>query len=144
MCPECGYYFRGIQANSSVQRLSMMLHNAQQEVKQRIEERKRNSGKKGFLLGLFDTIEFLDSDREEADVLSNIIITFPVPTTKEDLLEFILYLEPKTHEKLFSNTSELQYRLSKAYKKKYEECRKKALVFFPDDPTVMKALGIRR
>ena len=144
VCPECGYSFRGIQANSSVERLSIMLQNAQMEIKHRAEERKRRAMNKSALLGILSSVDILNEDRDQIDILSNVITNFPVPTTKEDLIEFVLFLEPKTHVKLFSSGTSVQYHLSKAYKKKYEECRKKALVFFPNDPTVMLALVFRR
>lgn len=55
----------------------------------------------------------------------NIIINFPVPNTKEDLLEFIFF----TKSKAFSRDE-----LSDAYRKKYYECIDKASFYFPNDP----------
>ena len=143
-CPECGYFYRGINANSSVERFSAMMQEAQLHIKQRADERKQRAMRKSSILGFLSTYDIIHEDRDQIDILSNVIDNFPVPTTKEDLLEFILFLEPKTHVKFLNSSGSVAYNLSKAYKRKYEECCRKAMVFFPNDPTVMQAIARRR
>jgi len=60
------------------------------------------------------------TDRKE-----EIIESFPVPNTKDDLLDFIIALKPK-----MMDTSDS---LSHSYFKKYEECISKAKLLFPGD-----------
>ena len=55
-----------------------------------------------------------------------IIITFPIPNTKEDLFEFLSSLQPRIRD--------TKDPLSKAYFKKYHECINKAKLSFVDDP----------
>lgn len=114
-CSECGYEFAGIEANSSVTKLSEQL--------QKIEE--RSSG------GLFSSFADMQGTSKRTKEMATTITNFPVPTTKEDLLEFILFLQPKT--KRFSNDPTLRV-LQPAYKSKYKECLGKAKLFFADDP----------
>ena len=116
-CAECGYEFVGIEANSSVVRLSEMLR--------QIES--RSSG------GLLSSIGDLYGMSKRINEMSSVISNFPVPTTKEDLLEFILFLQPKTKASSFSSDQTL-LKLKPAYKSKYKECLGKAQHFFADDP----------
>ena len=113
-CADCGYTFRGIEANSSVERLSKLIREAE-------EQYPANAMAEMFGIS------------KRMTVIPSIISNFPVPTTKEDLLEFILFLEPKTK---VNRGQDLAYDQKKcqAFKKKYNECINKARLFFPDDP----------
>lgn len=114
-CADCGYTFVGIEANSSVTKLSEML--------QQIE---KNSSSDMLSTVIMGTSKRLNE-------MSSAITNFPVPTTKEDLLEFILFLQPKT-KKPSINSDVNQVKLYPAYKSKYDECVNKAKLFFADDP----------
>ena len=59
----------------------------------------------------------------------NTILNFPTPTTREDLLDFILVLQPKS-EKGGADDMEIV----KAYRTKYHECINKAKFLFSNDP----------
>ena len=123
VCSECGYEFRGINANSSVERLSQMLREA---------EKGDYSTKGGN--SLFDKLGIgmsqLQPEMSKRSAKETIIRTFAVPTTREDLLEFILFTKTRAFQKSLTNTDEL-YR---AYRSKYDECIEKARFHFPDDP----------
>lgn len=67
-CPECGYEFENIEANSSISKLFEMLNDVD-----------RNS-----LLGFNATTK-----------KKSIIQNFPVPNAKADIIEFIVALQPK-------------------------------------------------
>lgn len=116
-CSECGYEFAGIEANSSVTKLSEQL--------QKIEQ--RSSG------GLFSNVAEMYGASKRLKEMATTISNFPVPTTKEDLLEFILYIQPKIKS---SNASsyDRQNVIPNAYRQKYEECINKVKMFFGDDP----------
>ena len=118
-CAECGYAFVGIEANNSVTKLSEQLA--------KIENRFSNQGGDlGAAIG-----SFFGNSRHTTEVVS-IISNFPVPTTKEDLLELILFVQPKT--KHHSNESGEENKIATAYHRKYVECIEKAKIFFADDP----------
>lgn len=96
-CPECGYHFGGVEANSSARKLAAML----------------NASK----------------DQDE-DKRSNIVVNFPVPTTKADLLEFMADLLYRA--KHYEESGE--YKMASAFKAKFKECATKARIYFRSDP----------
>lgn len=112
-CSQCGYEFRGIAANSSVERLSKMIMEAEKKYDTNV------------ILELFGA-------SKRTSVICSIISNFPVPNTKEDLMEFILFLKPKI--KAGHNSDISDEKIAGAYKRKYQECCDKARHFFPNDP----------
>lgn len=114
-CDECGYAFVGLKANSSREKL--------QQILAEIERRHSSNLKSVFF------------PQGRISELDNAINTFPIPTTKEDLLEFIMFLEP-----LASNWRKSENQNGPAYKSKYKECIKKAEFYFSDDPMFKKIL----
>lgn len=116
-CVECGYAFRNINANSAVEKFSILLREAET----------MNLTRRG----IFD-ISGSDDSYRRAQIVRTTIEDFPVPSGKEDLIEFILFLEPKTTGSMFKNP------YKEHYKTKYEECIKKAQFFFGDDPDIQK------
>lgn len=123
-CEDCGYVFRNITAISSRQKLSDLVA----EINQRDFT---TSGLTGFL-GL-DLMKEERRDKARASAIYN----FPVPTSKEDLLEFILFLAPQNDKRMIDND---QKETVKAYRMKYKECLTKAEIFFADDPQFQKIL----
>ena len=99
VCGECGYEFRGVGVNSSVEKLSNMISNAV-------------------------------AMQEDDDTIKKIILNFPIPSTKEDLLEFIFFTKSKSRVSL----SESETTLPDAYRQKYYECVDKAKFYYSDDP----------
>lgn len=118
-CTECDYIFRGIEGNSSRQKLGMI-----------IDEIDKREFKTGGLFGLLGGDIFEEERRDEARARA--ITNFPVPNTKDDLLEFIMFLQPMT-EIGFLNQGDVGPRTTRAYKTKYKECINKAKLFFADD-----------
>lgn len=121
-CVSCGYTFVGIRANSSVERLSEKINSL---------EAKFASGDSSFLKNEIIRVFSMGMD-DRTRSIQTAIETFPVPTTKEDLMEFILYLKPKSKKILSGSHSEMK--ISESYKKKYDECVEKARHFFGNDP----------
>ena len=120
-CSDCGYSFRGIEANSSIERFSEKLN----EIEDRFEG-------KGSILQ--NTIFELFSPGTDArtKAIQTAIESFPIPTTKEDLLEFTMFLKSKGKKPHGGTPS--QANICSSYRKKYNECVDKAKVFFADDP----------
>lgn len=108
-CSACGYEFKNLDALKSSQKLAEKLEEINLEY--------RRSGKGNFL----STQNKINAE------LSSAIKNFPVPTTKEDILDFIIAMQSKW------NTEE-DYIIRGAYKSKYDECINKAKILFPNDP----------
>lgn len=126
-CDACGNAFVGIDAINSRIKLSLILE----------EIEKRDYSPKSMIGMVFGNI-LADSDRDKARARA--IIDFPIPNSKEDLLEFILYLQPHSRRSSYDGERETL----KAYKQKYEECVNKAKFHFPNDPKVQEILPEKR
>lgn len=116
-CSACGYEFRNVEALKSSQRLAEKL--------EAIDEAYR--GKK-----IEHNVGFgMKEDRTRFDILrekDTAIKNFPVPTTKEDLLDFAISMQSKW------KSDDGYSGLRSAYKAKYDECVNKAQILFPNDP----------
>lgn len=84
-CPDCGHEFRNVQASSSVQRLFEMLNE--------LEGTRRESSALGGLNNVFGQAFGLKNKTESRK--HELISNFPVPNTKEDILEFLALALPK-------------------------------------------------
>lgn len=119
-CSACGYEFRNVEALNSSQRLADKL--------EAIDEFYRGKTiTDSTLFGKFDMTESRIVNEK-----SSIIKNFPIPTTKEDLLDFAINMRTN-----WANTSSIDgdvAPIKKAYKAKYDECIAKAELLFPDDP----------
>lgn len=126
-CKECDYTFVGIRGNSSVQRLSDQLMAA--------ESKHSNDGFAKSFLGE------LGIGSSRAKTMCNVIQNFPIPNTKEDLIEFILFLYPKaTNTSVWKVSDRDQLQMNKAYKVKFDECVNKAKFLLKDDPQMIELL----
>ena len=113
-CESCGYAFVGIKANSSAEKLAQQLH----ELDVRYSENKKG-------LNIFAASDQeVYKNRERVSVIKN----FPVPSIKEDLLEFAISMRSK-----WMNTESTSLPEKNAYKAKYHECIEKIKFFFPGD-----------
>lgn len=113
-CRECGYAFTGIEANSSAKLLD-----------ERLRAVKTTNNP---ISSVFGSALGFGESKERA----NIISSFPIPNSREDLIEFLQFIEPKITPNPPSNSqAEAQ-----AYKEKFKECLNKLKDSFPDDPMV--------
>ena len=120
ICKDCGFEFRNIKANSSVKELSEKL----------------------------EQVSNTHSDSQNEQGMSNasivrleIINSFPIPNTKDDLMEFALYLAPKIKTYSFFNEwNEGLASLNSTYITKYQEIILKAKVIGKDDPSFSKSI----
>lgn len=118
-CSACGYEFRNVDALNSSQKLAEKL--------EAIDEAYRG---KNITSSGWDTSwqkSRMDNAREKVTVIKS----FPVPTTKEDLLDFAVSMQSRWKS---SSEQDEQSGLRSAYKAKYEECVNKSKLLFPDDP----------
>ena len=106
VCPECGWEFDdGNDKESAVQRLSAELKKCH-----------------SFLGAL--------ADKTEGDV----ILSFAIPKTKNDLLELLIYFKSRRDEKEEVSASYGEKKSRRVFKTKYEECILKAKQFYKSDP----------
>lgn len=108
-CNECGYEFRNVEAIMSSQRLAEKI--------EAIQEAYRGKGER--------------SDWDAREEIVRVIKAFPVPTTREDLIEFITSMRAKWRN---ASTKDEHDGSKEAYRAKYTECMSKAKVLFADDP----------
>lgn len=142
-CTECGHLFTGIAANNSATELANRLKEIEEKYAKQITDLHKDSTdfeKKSAEEHIWESDE-RRKNREDSEYrllkqteenrkkeITNTILNFPTPTTKEDLLDFILSLQPKA-EKGGADEEE-----TKAYRTKYYECINKAKFLFGDDP----------
>ena len=95
-CGYCGHAFTNVDANSSIERLFKMLNEAED---MRIME-KQSDNPFSAIGGVFS--ESLSNirgpgkvDRKKMEIISN----FPIPTTREDMLEFLSLALPRAQKK---------------------------------------------
>lgn len=119
-CSACGYEFRGVEALKSSQRLAEKLEAIEEAYRGKKIEQDAGFGQKVDVTGSRVA-------REQVTAIKN----FPVPTTKEDLLDFAISMQSKWNS---STMGDDQLGLKSAYKAKYDECVNKAQILFPNDP----------
>lgn len=123
VCPECGYAFENVEANSSSQKLQKMLDSILEEQLNADNNSLHNDNPLSSTLKSFSILQAQNEFRKH-ERIKNAIQNFPVPNTKADLMEFILSLRSKTKgDNAYAD----------AYKNKYLECLDKARFMFPND-----------
>lgn len=110
-CPTCGYELRGAAANSSIKELAAKL-----EV---VDLQQEKSSKKIY------PGEISEKERQKIALIRN----FPIPNTKEDMMEFLIMAASNAVAD-FSTQSEGEKALAEAWKAKYEQAYNKAYISF--------------
>lgn len=124
-CPECGFNFSGIQVNSSAQRLA-------NELQKLVEKEKKSDGSIDGYANMVGSA--YDTMMGKQDPKVALIENFPIPNTREDLLEFLTSLQPKAKKPNFFTRNSTMYALSHAYWKLYGTCLNKARISYANDP----------
>ena len=112
-CPECGYEFRDVEANATAKGLQKLLDD--------IAASDKSSGKS--LLSVYG----MDNATRR---MVQAIKSYPVPNTKEDLLELLTLC--KANAKMGGDTRDAQ--LTNAWKSKRNQVMAKAKIALKDDP----------
>ncbi len=120
VCPECGYAFENIGANSSTQELARKCEAISNDLNKA-------------LIGATEEAQ-KELVTHHPDTLANAIRTFSIPNTKADLFEFITY-----SQSLMMDRSTFR-KVADAYLVKYREAITKAKLLFHNDPTFQKLI----
>ncbi len=94
-CPDCGHEFSNIEANASIEKLFKMLNDAED---MRKDDSKTSNPLKA--LGSFYSDAFSNMqgpgkiDKKKMEIISN----FPIPNSKNDILEFLSLALPKAKQ----------------------------------------------
>lgn len=83
-CADCGYEYTNISCNNSINKLMTMLYDI---------EASRTSRASGFKKDMFKIRDKIDDRKRE------VIKNFPIPTTREDILEFLAAAVPNATKK---------------------------------------------
>lgn len=121
VCPECGHEFRHVEANSSLQKLSKLLEEANEK------DASQNSG---------DTMKALFGVRSKQSHVENVLSNFPVPNTSDDLLEVLAFVQgnAKRHNlEMYGSGAVVEFCIEHAYWLLYEKCITKAKLSFAKD-----------
>ena len=125
VCPECGYAFSNVGANSSYEKLSEKLEAIYAAYR----------GIVSFSIPIYGV-------SKQAKEKANVIRMFPVPNTRADLLEFLASMSAQIQSMKTNQSMQVfeEETIRKAYKAKYEECVNKARISFANDPDFMPYL----
>lgn len=125
-CSSCGFEFRGTASSSSVKELARKIEAI---------NKNRNNAKSNPLREVYFGTKMTKEDEQIVSLIKN----FPIPNTKENLLEFIILSSSNIDIDVFdtggSSLKENDARLitSKAWKSKFEQAYQKAKLLFADD-----------
>ncbi len=132
-CDYCKYDIVNRQSNASIQDLFQLLNDAEEKRKNDPEGVFSSFGKV-FSEALYDITGPGKIDRKKIEIISS----FPIPTTKNDILEFLALAYPKARQigNIFTRNSEnnkLHNRFAQVWKSKCEQIILKAKFSMKDD-----------
>jgi len=129
-CPECGYAFSDIKANQSSTELAAKLQKIRNECmgkKYKLSWAEREDE---------ETIEEIIEEKREREICvrqAECVRSFPIPSTKADLMEFCTTMKAGANSVIDDDDCESS-KLSSTYEAKYQECCAKIKALFPNDP----------
>lgn len=150
VCPECGYSFTGVKATRSSEKLYEMLMKFNAENK--VEQKHTGGGGVMSIMGLdSSSIKKMYNlgDDGESDIARrkfDVIQSFPVPNSREDLIDFLTSIQPKADPSAPKTGmsgggipgtaigTKKKENLGYAYWLLYANCINKARISFANDP----------
>jgi len=135
-CEDCGHEFRNIEAPTSINTLFTMLNDAESG-RNRADTLIAGIGERMFMKGL--TMSAVDKKKRE------IISSFPIPNTKEDIVEFLIVATPKSKKigNMFNSGSpenKLHNEYVPVWKAKCEQIIMKARFALKEDKNLLQEL----
>lgn len=134
-CPECGHEFSNIAANSSIQRLFEMLNQVEAESK---EYPDTILGSYARLLG--DSMANAMGGTKTIKRKKSIIQNFPVPTTKDDIIEFLSQAVPLARKPGIFSQDEIAKTMYPVWKAKCEQVIIKAKFALREDKKTLEMI----
>lgn len=101
-CAECGHEYRDTQANSTAKELLRQLQNAEQDVREGKRQGHSSENMADKVNNFFNALDLggaqmlTEVNRRKAEIIT----LFPVPNTKEDLLELLALAAPEAGKKV--------------------------------------------
>ena len=134
-CPECGHEFSNIAANSSIQKLFEMLNQVEAESK---EDATTIMGSLGRMMGDSLSMGGNKDTRKRKAIIQN----FPIPTTKDDILEFLSMAVPLSRKpKMFNNPNyQTEKEMSSVWHAKCEQIIMKAKFSMREDKKTLEMI----
>lgn len=127
-CVECGHEFRNVEANQGIQRLFELLVEAE---KPTADPSSNSFG------GIINNILSMTSEAEKISQRKKTIIrNYPIPTAKEDIIEFLALAAPRAKVSFWSDDSEAR-EMAPIWKAKCQEIIIKAQFSMRDDPATL-------
>ena len=144
VCSVCGYELRGVKASKTTQQLAEEI--AQLERTRPKQKEKPKKEKKKFSSNNEDEPDEIDKS------IANLIQTFPIPNSKEDVIEFIVLAmsnaDTEVLDSLAKNGANWAARniISEAWISKLEQAYQKAKILFGESPefTQLQAMYERK
>jgi hypothetical protein len=144
-CGDCGHEFRNTLASNSIQKLYDDIQKA--ETIERAKPFAKDTSLNGRLVGE----HFANESRETSitNLKASIISNFPIPNSKEDILEFLSLAVPKSHKtgnffsRNYGHTSwdiKRQNILAKVWKEKCIQIIMKARFSMKEDKTILSEI----
>lgn len=132
-CSDCGHDFKNVQHNSSINKLFELLNEA---------ERTRSTSS-GNIFGMLQSVYGVsDVDKKKMEIISS----FPIPTSKDDMLEFLSLAVPKT--KTIGNfvtkgntENKVPNQFASIWKAKCEQIIMKAKFAMKEDKKTLEEIG---
>lgn len=134
-CPECGHEFSNIAANSSIQRLFEMLNQVESESK---EDAKGLIGGLGRAYG--DMFSSAFGGTKDTRKKKAIIQNFPIPTTKDDIIEFLSQAVPLARKPSMWSGDEAAKEMYPVWKAKCEQIIIKAKFALREDKKTLEMI----
>lgn len=134
-CPECGHEFSNIAANSSIQRLFEMLNQVESESK---EDAKGLIGGLGRAYG--DMFSSAFGGTKDTRKKKAIIQNFPIPTTKDDIIEFLSQAVPLARKPGIFSQDEIAKTMYPVWKAKCEQVIIKAKFALREDKKTLEMI----
>lgn len=123
-CPSCGLELRGTKGTRSVREFAQKL-----EAIEAMRETKKSRSLKDRMYGE----QITKTDEQKI----NLIRSFAIPNTKEDLYEFLILAKSNIDVDLYDGTvqkNDARIAVSNAWKAKFEQAYQKAMLIFEGDP----------
>jgi hypothetical protein len=126
-CLYCGHEFRNVEANNSIQRLFEMLNQVE-------ESKEEPTSLRGMFTAAWDEDRVLSKKK-------TIVQNFPVPNTKEDIIEFLTLALPLAKKPGFFSPDPDREEMYPVWKAKCEQIIMKARFSMKNDPETLAEIN---